>query len=740
MMITQLETITTHGEGRKGRRHDIRRPKPGSNGRSSHTPAPVMFAEDVFTLETMSARLPAEILASLKDTIHRGKRLDPTIVGPVADAMKAWALERGATHYCHWFQPLTGGTAEKHEALSISNGHGGELSSFSLSNLLQGEPDASSFPSGGLRATSKARGYTVWDPASPAFISRVGNTATLCIPTAFISWTGESLDKKTPLLRSMEALSKQAMRILRIFGSDTGVSRVVTSLGVEQEYFLVDESAYQNRPDLAVCGRTVFGAPSPKDQQLSDHYFGVIPERIRAFMAEVERELTRLGVPIATRHNEVAPGQYEIAPLFENTNVACDHQMIIMETLSHVAARHGMRALLHEKPFAGINGSGKHNNWSMCTDTGTNLLDPGENAHENLQFLVFLTAVIAAVEENAAILRGSIASAGNDHRLGANEAPPAIMSIFLGDALSDLVGQIERGSLNSTPASGSLDVGAAILPTLERHSGDRNRTSPFAFTGNKFEFRAVGASMTCAWPNTVLNTIVADQLERIATALELAIKDNTTKIMMERVVGAILQELISKHKRVIFDGDNYDPQWHDEAERRGLPNNRHTASALAAFNKPAVARMFDRHGVMTPQELDARIAVLAENYATQLRIEADTMLQLGRTRIAPAAYAHLNRIGNAVENSLSAGLNADRRSRALRTISERLDKFEDSLAMLEIMTQQSTDSTPTQNANWCARELRAAMQRVRTCADALEVVVDEREWPLASYRELLFTR
>src|SRR4051794_22051423 len=507
-----------------------------------------IFGSDVFSRTMMRQRLPKEVYRSLLRTIDRGEPLDPAVADVVAASMKDWAIENGATHYTHWFQPLTGLTAEKHDSLAAPDGNGGVVFNFSGSELVQGEPDASSFPSGGIRATFEARGYTAWDATSPAFLMRGDNNVTLCIPTAFVSWTGEALDTKIPLLRSVEALSKQALRILKMFGTDQGVSRIVTTVGPEQEYFLVDRELYYKRPDLLTCERTLFGAKPPKGQQLEDHYFGTIPPRVLAFMAEAERELYRLGVPVKTRHNEVAPGQYEIAPLFETSHLASDHQMILMETLKRIAPRFDLKVLLHEKPFSGVNGSGKHNNWSMATDTGVNLLDPQDDTHTNVQFLVFLVSVIRAVDIHADLLRAAIASAANDHRLGANEAPPAIISIFLGDMLSDILLQIESGSPKRTLQGGTLDLGAKTLPQLPRHSGDRNRTSPFAFTGNKFEFRAVGSSASIAWPNTVLNTIVAESLDYVAGELEKAVGRNGGPEKTQKAALPLLKQLLKQHK------------------------------------------------------------------------------------------------------------------------------------------------------------------------------------------------
>ncbi len=544
---------------------------------------PSLFGSLTFTGDVMLRRLPSEVFEKLQQTMKRGLPIDPAIANTVAVAMKDWALEHGCTHYCHWFQPLTGTTAEKHDAFLKPDGQGGAIAEFSGDQLIRGEPDASSFPSGGIRDTYEARGYTAWDATSPAFILKTPDGATLCIPTAFVSWTGDALDKKTPLLRSIEVVSTQAMRILKIFGAGDGVSQVITTLGCEQEYFLVDEEFINQRLDLRICGRTLIGAPSPKGHQLDDHYFGSIPERVLAFMTEAEQRLYELGIPITTRHNEVAPGQYEIAPIFENTNVATDHQMLTMHILRTVARHHGFVCLMHEKPFAGINGSGKHNNLAIATDTGVNLLDPRDETHTNMQFLVFLTAVIRAVDMHADLLRASIASAGNDHRLGANEAPPAIISIVLGDMLSDILDQIEKGERSSTLSRAELDLGARTLPNIPRHSGDRNRTSPFAFTGNKFEFRAVGSNASIAWPNTLLNTIIAESLDFMATELEQRLGEDASKENIEKAVSYLLKDVITKHRRVVFNGDNYADEWHQEAERRGLPNITNSAEALSVL-------------------------------------------------------------------------------------------------------------------------------------------------------------
>ena len=653
--------------------------------------------------------------------------------------MKDWAIENGATHFTHWFQPLTGQTAEKHDSLITPDGQGGVVFNFSGSDLVQGEPDASSFPSGGLRATFEARGYTAWDATSPPFLMRNQNVVTLCIPTAFVSWTGEALDTKIPLLRSVEALSKQALRILRIFGTVGTASRVYTTVGPEQEYFLVDREIYFRRPDLVACERTLFGAKPPKGQQLEDHYFGSIPARVLAFMGEVERELYRLAVPVKTRHNEVAPGQYEIAPLFEASNVASDHQMLIMETLKRVANRHGLVALLHEKPFAGVNGSGKHNNWSMSTDTGVNLLDPQDDTHTNLEFLTFLCAVIRAVDLHADLLRASIASAANDHRLGANEAPPAIISIFLGDMLSDLLAQIEKGQLKRTLRGGTLDLGATTLPQLPRHSGDRNRTSPFAFTGNKFEFRAVGSSQSIAWPNTVLNTIVAESLDLIATEIEKSAGKAPTPERLQRAVLGVLQRIIRQHKRVIFDGDNYSPEWHEEAERRGLPMLRNSVEALPVLKQKKNVDLFKKYGVMNKVEMESRLHIGLERYVKQITIEAEMMGHIARTQILPAALRHQALLAEAVAKTQAAGVPATEQKAALERFVGYANRLREAIGALEEATAHE-DAEPMVHARYIEKAVLPAMVEVRAAADHLETVVTAEFWPLPTYRELLFLK
>jgi glutamine synthetase len=699
----------------------------------------LIFGADIFSPVVMRQRLPKEVYRSLLRTIEKGEPLDPAVADVVAACMKDWAIENGASHYTHWFQPLTGLTAEKHDSLAAPDGNGGVVFNFSGSELVQGEPDASSFPSGGIRATFEARGYTAWDATSPAFLMRGDNNVTLCIPTAFVSWTGEALDTKIPLLRSVEALSRQAIRILKIFGTDGGVSRVYTTVGAEQEYFLVDRDLYYRRPDLLICERTLFGAKPPKGQQLEDHYFGTIPRRVLAFMAEAENELYRLGVPVKTRHNEVAPGQYEIAPLFEPSHIASDHQMLIMETLKRVAPRYGLQALLHEKPFAGVNGSGKHNNWSMSTNTGVNLLDPQDETHTNMQFLVFLVATIRAVDLHADLLRASIASAANDHRLGANEAPPAIISIFLGKMLTDILEQVERGLPKRTIRGGTLDLGATTLPQLPRHSGDRNRTSPFAFTGNKFEFRAVGSSASIAWPNTVLNTIVAESLDYVATELERVVGARPSPARLQAGVIAVLKKMLKQHKRVIFDGDNYSEEWHAEAAQRGLPNLKDSVAAFEVLRARKNGDIFRKYGVLTKSEYDSRIHIAIEKYVKQLGIEAETMVTIAKSQILPAALTHQTRVAGAVAATKAAGVDASDTAQSLRELVDLVTEFRRRTAEVERLAGHH-ESEPARHAAQINRELKPAMARLRETGDALETVVAADLWPLPVYRDLLFLK
>ena len=686
-----------------------------------------VFGANVFSPAIQRQRLPKDVFRKLQQTLARGQALDTSLADAVALAMKEWALENGATHYTHWFQPLTGVTAEKHDSFYGPTGEGTALAEFSGKELIQGEPDASSFPTGGIRSTFEARGYTAWDPTSPAFILENPNGALLCIPTAFTSWTGEALDAKIPLLRSMDALSKSAMRALQLFGNQTA-ARVFTTVGPEQEYFLIDEQYYFERPDLITTGRTLFGAKPPKGHELDDHYFGSIPERILAFMLESERELFKLGVPVKTRHNEVAPNQYEIAPIFENSNVGSDHQQLTMSVMQNVARRYGLVCLLHEKPFAGVNGSGKHNNWSMGTDDGENLLEPGDTPHENLQFLFFCVAVIQAVNKHQGLLRASIASPGQDHRLGANEAPPAIISIFLGTELEKVFGAIERGEGGESTPESFLGLGTPVLPPLPMHSADRNRTSPFAFTGNKFEFRALGSSMSLALPNTVLNTIVAEAIDFLSEELEDALQGGAT---LESALPGIVQRSYAANKQVVFGGDNYSEEWHTEAEQRGLLNLRATPDALPYLISDDTETVFSNYGVLSERELESRYEVLLEQYVTKLNIESETAAAIARTMLLPAAARHIALMRSAELSELVSETDA------------LVASFVESIRALESANRE--DSHPQSadllaEANYMNDTVIPAMAAVREAADALEKVVADDLWPLPKYSEILFIK
>ena len=593
------------------------------------------FGSLTFNEEVQRARLPKDVYRALRRAVAQGEPLDASVADIIASALKDWAIEHGATHYTHWFQPLTGITAEKHDSFLSPGADGRAVAEFSGKELRQGEPDASSFPSGGMRSTFEARGYTAWDPTSPPWLLMTGSGTTLVIPTAFVSWTGDALDVKTPLLRSIEALSKQAVRILRLFGSKA--QRVGTTCGPEQEYFLIDRQFYFNRPDLINAGRTLFGARPPKGQEMEDHYFGAIPDRVLAFMMECERELYKVGVPLKTRHNEVAPSQYEVAPVFENANVATDHQMMTMEMMRRIAPKYGLACLMHEKPFAGVNGSGKHLNWSMSDEFGNNLLNPGDTPHENIQFLVFCATMLRAVNKFQGLLRFSIASAGNDHRLGANEAPPAILSIFLGDMLTDIFSQIEKGSAKSTKSGGILETGVSVLPKLPRDAGDRNRTSPFAFTGNKFEFRAVSSNQSIAFPNIALNVAVTEALDYVATELENGVKEGKK---LPAAVKALLTKLSKDNKRIIFNGNNYSDDWQKEAAKRGLLNLRTSVDAYPELVKPDVVKTFEKYGVLSERELTARYGVALEQYNKTINIEAQLMTLMANRFILPATYRY----------------------------------------------------------------------------------------------------
>ena len=696
-----------------------------------------LFGKNVFNEEVQRQRLPRPVFDALQRTIKQGAALDPVNADAIASAMKDWAIERGATHFTHLFQPLTGLTAEKHDSFIAPDGTGGAVVDFGGKELIKGEPDASSFPSGGLRATFEARGYTAWDPTSPAFIMENPNGSTLVIPTAFLSYTGEALDKKTPLLRSMEALSAQALRILKLFGKEA--KKVFTTVGPEQEYFLIDKNFFYARPDLINCGRTLFGAKPPKGQEMEDQYFGAIPERVLACMAEAEAELFKLGVPVKTRHNEVAPSQYEIAPIFENSNLATDHQMLVMEVLKKTADKYGLACLLHEKPFAGINGSGKHNNWSMATDTGENLLQPGDNPHDNAQFLVFLCAVIRAVARYGDLLRVAVAGAGNDHRLGANEAPPAIISIFLGEQLNDIIEQIEKGGVRSTKQGGQFETGVSVLPKLPKDAGDRNRTSPFAFTGNKFEFRAVGASMNIARANTMLNAIVAESLDFIATKLEADMKDLT------KSVQELLPQIIKESKRVIFNGDNYSGEWHREAEARGLPNLRNTVDALPVLLKKENMELLAKYRVYNERELTSRFHILVEAYVKQVNIEAQLMLSMARTMILPAALRYQTELSRSYAAAKDSGAGVDAsllggQHDLLRQLMTTIADFQRAIGDLDKACGAQHHGDNYAHAKYMRDTVIPAMNDLRKFGDKLEMIVADDLWPLPTYREMLFIK
>ena len=677
------------------------------------------YGEDVFGPDAMREYLPKATAEKLLATINNGAPLDPAIAADIAHAMKRWALVRGATHFTHWFLPLTGATAEKHDSfLEIKNGK--PIMSFSGKNLIISEPDASSFPSGGLRSTFEARGYTAWDPTSPAFIKRHGNGATLCIPTAFCSYTGEALDKKTPLLRSMQALSTSVKRLMKCFGKQE--ANVTITLGPEQEYFLIDKTFYYQRPDLVQTGRTVFGAPPAKHQQLEDHYFGTIKMRILNFMTEVEQELWKLGIPAKTRHNEVAPAQFELAPMFEELNLACDHNMLVMEVLREVADRNGLVCLLHEKPFAGVNGSGKHNNWSIAYD-GQNLLDPGSDPHQNAIFLTMLTAIIEAIDLHSDLLRASVTGAGNDHRLGANEAPPAIISMYLGDQLADVIEQLEKGAATTCRQAGTMKIGVDTLPPLPRDATDRNRTSPFAFTGHKFEFRAPGSSQSCSGPNTVLNTIVAESIDRISGELEKLSKEEFNSGLQH-----LLSRIISAHKRIIFNGNGYTDEWKKEAAKRGLPNAATTMEALRCLTGEENIAMFEKYHVYNRRELESRYEVFLEDYHNKIRIEGETALEIAGCMVQPAVAKEFAMLTGALADAETAGVSAG--LAGLRKSAGELGTALDEL---------SAKCDALKNAlKGCHEEIIAAMNELRNVVDKLERIVPDAKWPLPKYREMLF--
>jgi glutamine synthetase len=693
------------------------------------------FGSLVFNDAEQQKRLPKTVYVALRRTITHGEPLDASAADAVARAAKDWAVEHGATHYTHWFQPLTGITAEKHDSFLNPTPDGRAVAEFSGKELIKGEPDASSFPSGGLRSTFEARGYTAWDPTSPMWLLKSGSSVTLVIPTAFVSWTGEALDKKTPLLRSMDALSKQALRILKLFGSTA--ERVITTCGPEQEYFLIDRYFYLSRPDLINAGRTLFGAAPPKGQELEDQYFGAIPDRVLAFMTEVETELYNLGVPVKTRHNEVAPSQYEIAPVFENANIATDHQMMVMETLKRVAPKFGLACLLHEKPFAGVNGSGKHLNWSMGDDEGNNLLSPGQNTHDNIQFLVFCSAVIRAVNKYQGLLRATIASAGNDHRLGANEAPPAIISIFLGDMLTDIFEQIEKGGAKSTKSGGILDTGVGALPKLPRDAGDRNRTSPFAFTGNKFEFRAVSSNQSISYPNIALNVAVTESLDYIATELEKAVAGGKK---IEDAVKELLPRIVRENKRIIFNGNGYSKEWEKEAGKRGLLNLKNTVDALPQLVTKESIALFEKYKVLNEREVHARYEIMVETYNKTVNVEGQLTVLMANRYVLPAALEYLKQVGQSVAAVKAAGSKTVEGKKLLDRMVKLTDEFKKRTDKLQAALDHQSDGSAEKHAKHFRDAVIPAMLALRETSDAIENTIPSHLWPLATYREMLFIK
>ena len=697
---------------------------------SEYLDIPTLYGSDVFGEKEMRERLPRDIYKSLKASMASGEELDPCVADATAAAMKAWAIEKGATHYTHWFQPLTGTTAEKHDSFISPQHDGSIIMELRGKELIRGEPDASSFPSGGIRATFEARGYTVWDITSPAFIYDNGDTKTLCIPTAFCGYNGEALDKKTPLLRSMEAISRQAVRICRLFG-DKETTKVTTSVGPEQEYFIVDRETYLKRKDLIFTGRTLFGAMPPKGQEMEDHYFGAIKERVSNYMKDLDIELWKLGIPAKTEHNEVAPAQHELAPIYNTTNVATDENMLVMNVMKKVALRHGLVCLLHEKPFAGVNGSGKHNNWSLSTDTGRNLLEPGRDPQKNWIFLLMLAAMMKAVDEHAGLLRMSAANPGNDHRLGANEAPPAIISMFLGDQLTAVVDHIIRGSDESVPSASIMRVGVSTLPFIRRDATDRNRTSPFAFTGNKFEFRMVPSSGCIADANIVLNSIAADALEAFADELEKA-ED------FESTMRALVRREMTAHQRIIFNGNGYTDEWVAEAARRGLPNIGSMVDAIPELVKPASVALFARQGVYTEKELLARADVSYELYAKTVNIEALTMIDMAGKDIIPAVVEYTGKLAWSVNQAAQAGVDAFAQKELLSRVNVLLRQAYSALGDLRIKQEKAAALSGQEQARFYHSEVCPAMQVLRAPVDHLEMIVDGKLWPMPTYGDLLF--
>lgn len=692
-----------------------------------------IFGENVFNDKVMQERLSKKVYKELKKTMKEGKELDPMVADVVAEAMKNWAVEKGATHYTHIFQPLTGMTAEKHDSfITAPREDGTILMEFSGKELIKGEPDASSFPSGGLRATFEARGYTAWDCTSPAYVREDAAGAILCIPTAFCSYTGEALDQKTPLLRSMEAINEQALRLLRLFGNTTS-KKVTPSVGPEQEYFLVDKQKYLKRKDLIFTGRTLFGAMPPKGQELDDHYFGTIRQRIASFMKDVNEELWKLGVSAKTQHNEVAPAQHELAPIYAEANIAVDHNQLVMKTLKKVACQHGLQCLLHEKPFAGVNGSGKHNNWSITTDDGINLLDPGKTPHENIQFLLVLTCILRAVDEHADLLRESAADPGNDHRLGANEAPPAIISVFLGEQLEDVLEQlISTGTATHSLKGGVLQTGVKTLPDFAKDATDRNRTSPFAFTGNKFEFRMVGSRDSIAGPNIVLNTIVAEAFADACDILENA--DD-----FEMAVHDLIKKQATEHQRIVFNGNGYSDEWVAEAERRGLPNIKSMVEAIPVLTSEKAIAMFGRFGVFTKAELESRVEIKYENYAKAINIEAKTMIDVASKQIIPAVVSYTKSLADTVIAVTAAGAKATVQSALLKDVSDLLEETKAALAKLvELDAEAAMKEEGAEQAVFFHEVIMPAMESLRAPVDKLEMIVDKDVWPMPSYGDLIF--
>ncbi len=692
-----------------------------------------IFGQNVFTLSTMQERLPKNAYKEVRKVMDQGGELSMATANVVAKAMKDWAEEKGATHYTHWFQPLTGITAEKHDAfVSHPDADGKMLTEFSGKELIKGEPDASSFPSGGLRATFEARGYTAWDITSPAFIKESGCGKILCIPTAFCSYTGEALDKKTPLLRSMEALSEQAMRIVRLFGNTTA-TKVVASVGPEQEYFLVDKKNYEKREDLIYAGRTLFGAPAPKGQEMEDHYFGVIKERVGAYMKDLNEELWKLGVTAKTQHNEVAPAQHELAPIYETANVAVDHNQLVMEAMKRVAYRHDLACLLHEKPYAGVNGSGKHDNWSITTDDGMNLLEPGDTPNENIQFLFVLACILKAVDTHADLLRQSASDVGNDHRLGANEAPPAIISVFLGEQLEDVVTQlIETGIADHAKEGGKLQTGVSTLPDLDKDATDRNRTSPFAFTGNKFEFRMVGSADSIASPNTTLNAIVAEAFCEAADILEKA--DD-----FDVAVHDLIKQYLTEHQRIIFNGNGYSDEWVTEAERRGLPNIKSMIEAASTLTTPKAVALFEKFHIFTKTELESREEIIYETYAKTINIEALTMIDMAGKQIVPAVVKYSKSLADTVNAVKAAGVDATVQVELLKEVSDKLTKMQTALEALKKAEKEAAAiEDAKQQAFFYKDTVKEIMAQLRQPADELEMIVDKEMWPFPTYGDLMF--